>query len=37
MDDAYEQLAAAMDRLANGFPRTESGVELKILRKMFSP
>jgi electron transport complex protein RnfB len=37
MDDAYERLAAALDRLANGFPRTESGVERKILRKMVSP
>jgi Na+-translocating ferredoxin:NAD+ oxidoreductase subunit B len=37
MTDAYERLAAALDRLANGFPRTESGVELKILGKMMSP
>ena len=37
MDDAYERLAAALDRLANGFPRTESGVELRLLRKMLSP
>jgi electron transport complex protein RnfB len=37
MDDSYERLAAALDRLANGFPRTESGVELKLLRKMVSP
>jgi electron transport complex protein RnfB len=37
MGDDYERLAAALDRLANGFPRTESGVELKILRKMVSP
>jgi electron transport complex protein RnfB len=36
MEDAYERLATALDRLANGFPRTESGVELKILRKMVS-
>jgi electron transport complex protein RnfB len=36
MEDSYERLAAALDRLANGFPRTESGVELKILRKMVS-
>jgi electron transport complex protein RnfB len=37
MADAYERLATALDRLANGFPRTDSGVELKILRKMVSP
>jgi electron transport complex protein RnfB len=37
MDDAYERLAGALDRLANGFPRSQSGVELEILRKMVSP
>jgi Na+-translocating ferredoxin:NAD+ oxidoreductase subunit B len=37
MDDAYARLAAALDRLANGFPRTASGVELEVLGKMFSP
>ena len=37
MDDEYERLADALDRLANGFARTESGVELRILRKMVSP
>ena len=35
--DAYERLAAALDRLANGFPRTESNVELRILRLVFTP
>jgi electron transport complex protein RnfB len=33
---AYEQLAAALDRLPNRFPRTESGVEILILQKLFS-
>jgi len=37
MDDVYERLAAALDHLANGFPRTPSGIEVRILRKMFSP
>ena len=37
MEDEYVRLADALDRLANGFPRTESGVELRILRKMVSP
>jgi Na+-translocating ferredoxin:NAD+ oxidoreductase subunit B len=37
MDDEYERLADALDRLANGFPRTESGVELRLLRKMLTP
>ena len=36
-DTIYSQLAAALDRLPNGFPRTESGVEIKILKKICSP
>jgi len=36
-DDAFVQLAAALDRLPNGFPRTASGVEIRILKKIFSP
>ena len=35
-DDVYERLAAGLDGLANGFPRTESGAELGILRHVFS-
>ena len=35
--DAYELLAQALDRLPNGFPRTKSGVELHILKRIFSP
>jgi Na+-translocating ferredoxin:NAD+ oxidoreductase subunit B len=35
--DSYARLARALDGLANGFPRTESGVELEILRRAFSP
>lgn len=34
---AYERLAEGLDRLANGFPRTESGVELRILAHVFTP
>ena len=33
---AYERLAEALDRLPSGFPRTDSGVELEILRRIFS-
>ncbi len=33
----YEQLAAALDRLPNAFPRTASGVELRILERIFTP
>jgi Na+-translocating ferredoxin:NAD+ oxidoreductase subunit B len=36
-DSVYEQLAEALDRLANGFPRTASQVEIAILKKIFSP
>ncbi len=34
--DAYEQLADALDRLPNGFPRTESKLEIAILKRIFS-
>ncbi len=33
----YEQLAAALDKLPNGFPRTPSKVEIHILQRIFSP
>jgi Na+-translocating ferredoxin:NAD+ oxidoreductase subunit B len=33
---SYEQLAKALDRLPNGYPRTESGIEIRILKKLFS-
>ncbi len=36
MDDIYERLATFVDRLLAGFPRTESGVELRILHKLFT-
>jgi len=36
-EDVYEKLAGALDRVPGAFPRTESGVELKILKKIFSP
>ncbi len=35
--DIFERLAQALDRLPNAFPRTASGVEISILRKIFSP
>lgn len=35
--DPYERLADALDRLPNGFPRTDSGVEIRILQKLCSP
>ena len=35
--DDYERLIDALDRLPNGFPRTPSRVELRLLAKMYSP
>lgn len=35
--DAFERLADALDELPNRFPRTESGVEIDILKKLLSP
>ena len=37
MDEVYQRLAAKLDEFPHGFPRTESGVELRILAKIFSP
>jgi H+/Na+-translocating ferredoxin:NAD+ oxidoreductase subunit B len=37
MADLYERLARFVDNLPAGFPPTESGVELRILRKLFTP
>jgi len=35
--DIYKLLAEKLDALPEGFPATESGVELKILREIFTP
>lgn len=35
--DIYERLAKHLDNLPAGFPRTESGVEMRILRRLFTP
>ena len=35
--DVYEKLAAHLDNLPSGFPRTEGGVEMRILRRLFTP
>jgi electron transport complex protein RnfB len=35
--DVYERLARHLDNLPGGFPSSESGVELRILRRLFSP
>ena len=37
MTDVYKQLAERLDQLPHGYPATDTGVELKILRKIFTP
>jgi NAD-dependent dihydropyrimidine dehydrogenase PreA subunit len=36
-DHVYERLAEALNKLPNGFPRTSSNVEIRILKKIFPP
>jgi ferredoxin len=36
-DEVYRKLAQVLDTLPNGFPATESGVEIKLLEKTFEP
>jgi len=36
-EDVYKRLARVLDTLPNGFPPTESGLELDILKKIFTP
>ena len=36
MTDVYERLANFLDSLPGGFPKTESGIELQILKRLFS-
>jgi len=36
-DESYERLAEALNALPNGFPRMPSGVELRLLKKVFTP
>ena len=35
--EVYRKLAQRLDAIPNGFPPTESGVELRLLAKMFTP
>lgn len=37
MSDCYERLARFLDNLPAGYPRTNNGVELRILQKLFTP
>jgi H+/Na+-translocating ferredoxin:NAD+ oxidoreductase subunit B len=36
MDDICKKLARHLDNMPGGFPTTESGVELRILRRLFT-
>ncbi len=36
-DEIYHKLARVLDTLPNGFPATQSGVEIKLLKKIFTP
>jgi electron transport complex protein RnfB len=36
-DDVYRKLAQKLDAIPNGFPQTESGIELKLLAKICTP
>ena len=37
VDEIYKKLASHLDDMPGGFPPTESGVELRILRRLFTP
>ncbi len=37
MNEVYEKLRRHLDSLPGGYPATESGVELRILRRLFTP
>lgn len=37
MSDIYQRLARHLDELPGGFPASESGVELRILQRLFTP
>ena len=37
MTDVYQDLARHLDNLPAGFPRTETGVEIRILKRLFTP
>lgn len=37
MEDVYEKLRAHLDALPGGYPPTETGVEIRILKRLFTP
>jgi len=36
-EGVYYKLAKVLDTMPNGFPSTDTGVEIKILKKIFTP
>jgi electron transport complex protein RnfB len=36
-EDVYKKLARVLDTLPNGFPATDDGLEIKLLKKIFEP
>jgi Na+-translocating ferredoxin:NAD+ oxidoreductase subunit B len=36
-EEAYQKLAKVLDTLPNGFPATDTGLEIKLLKKIFRP
>ncbi len=36
-DESYRKLAKTLDTLPNGFPATDDGLEIRVLKKVFSP
>ena len=37
MANIYEKVQERLDKFPQGFPKTESGVEMKILKQLFTP
>ncbi|MBU2490656.1 MAG: 4Fe-4S binding protein [Proteobacteria bacterium] len=36
-DEVYEKVAQVLDTMPNGFPHTETGTEIRLLKKIFEP
>ena len=36
-EEIYQRLAKHLDNLPGGFPSTDNGIELRILRRLFTP
>ncbi len=37
MTDVYDELRSFLDGIPNGFPKSESGIEIRILKRIFTP